>query len=82
MLRCLDRAEGREQSRIILHGGTAARLGHGRTRASADIDADATETLDVWELLSEAYRNLLARKHAMTAPKITTGTSNREETTA
>ena len=54
MLTRLDDADQRKQPRIILRGGTAARLGHGLSRPSADIDADATEALDIWALLTQA----------------------------
>ena len=36
---------------FILRGGTAARLGHGLTRPSQDIDADLTQPRAVWSML-------------------------------
>ena len=54
VLRELDGGRVRSAPRIILRGGTAARLGHGLTRPSRDIDADLTEPLDVWALLHAA----------------------------
>ena len=54
LLRQLDSPLERETPRIILRGGTAARLGHGLGRPSRDIDADMTEGLDIWALLEDA----------------------------
>ena len=39
---------------VVLKGGTAARLGHGLSRPSQDIDVDTTSPADTWRLLGEA----------------------------
>lgn len=54
LLRELDKARARSTPRVILRGGTAAKLGHGLTRPSLDIDVDLTEPIDLWALLTEA----------------------------
>ena len=53
LLREIDRALTGQRGRLILRGGTAAKLGHGLPRPSRDIDADIAGELDVWETFQQ-----------------------------
>ena len=53
LLREVNRRPAPGPGRLILRGGTAAKIGHGLTRPSRDIDADVIGPADVWSFLSE-----------------------------
>lgn len=54
LLRALHRVAGADAPKIVLQGGTAARLGHGLSRPSNDIDLDLSAPIDAWNLLDRA----------------------------
>ena len=53
LLREVNRSQAPSAGRLILRGGTAAKIGHGLTRPSRDIDADVIGPADVWAILRE-----------------------------
>ena len=53
LLREIDRVLVGQRGRLILRGGTAAKLGHGLQRPSKDIGADMAGELDVWKTLQQ-----------------------------
>ena len=57
LLREADRGAVPGALRLVLRGGTAAKIGHGLNRPSKDIDGDMTGPGDGWALLCEAAQS-------------------------
>lgn len=58
LMREVTRTLRTTQNRIVLRGGTAAKMGHDLPRPSRDLDIDVVGDVDVWEELRDAAKTL------------------------
>lgn len=58
VMRQVNRSLRDTEHRIIMRGGTAAKIGHGLSRPSQDIDVDVVGDVDIWATLRQAAEDL------------------------